>query len=210
MEAPTMHIRRLGGVLVVAGLLLMPAGRADALTAGTGTAMVTVIANPLSPGSSTLTISATFDDNTYDLGVNLGPLGKLSATSVALTNVNLGQGAHFDIPFTDTTPPITTNAFHAVGDIACFAAVPLMLPEAGEGGDQRDPHQGRQVCKTEEEPDLLDVRRCDPEGAPAGDRRDRREQDLTSARRPTRKVVRSGASPSLPAASALPVDGAAV
>ena len=116
-----MHIRRLGGVLVVAGLLLMPAGRADALTAGTGTAMVTVIANPLSPGSSTLTISATFDDNTYDLGVNLGPLGKLSATSVALTNVNLGQGAHFDIPFTDTTPPITTNAFHAVGDIACPA-----------------------------------------------------------------------------------------
>jgi hypothetical protein len=113
-----MHSTRcLGTVLVaLAGLLSLPAGRAEALTAATGTVSVTVVANPLFPASSTITITATFDDATYDLpGVNLGDsLGSVSATSVALTNVNLGTGAHFVIPFTNAGPK-----FEAQGDIAC-------------------------------------------------------------------------------------------
>src|SRR5262245_22623582 len=67
-EAVTMHsIRRLGPVLVaLAGLLSLPAGRADALTAATGKVNVTVVANAFPP-SGTITITATFDNATYDL-----------------------------------------------------------------------------------------------------------------------------------------------
>ena len=118
-----MHsIRRLGTTVLVtlAGLVSLPAERAEALTAATGTVTVQVVAVPFPP-SGTITITATFDNATYDLpGVNLGTsLGSVSATSVALSNLNVLApfgGAHFVIPFTNAGP-----RFEAAGDIACPA-----------------------------------------------------------------------------------------
>ncbi len=105
-------------ILVVS--LLAPAGRTWALTAGTGMVMVHV-----SFGSTTrINVTATFDSHIYDLpGVNLGTVGTLSATSIALTDVNLGTGASFAVPFANGP-----NSFRAVGDIACPSGGCLALP----------------------------------------------------------------------------------
>src|SRR5262249_31923781 len=75
----------------------------------TGTATVTV--NLI---LRTLGISATFDNATYDLGVNLGPVGTVTATSVALSNIDLGTGASFVLPMANAS-----NSFDAAGDVAC-------------------------------------------------------------------------------------------
>lgn len=107
-----MHaIRRLSVAMVTLGSLLVLAGRANAYTAGTGTASVTV---DLSIPFKVTTISATFDSATYDFGVNMGSVGTVSATNVTLTSANIFTGAAFDIPFSTTG-----NSFEAVGDIAC-------------------------------------------------------------------------------------------
>ncbi len=112
-----MHaLRRPTTLLLAAAWLPLLGGHAAALTAGTGTVNVTVTVNALHSSQSNLSISATFDDATYDLGVDLGPVGTVSANSVALTNVNILalNGASFDVPFANAS-----NNFHAVGDIAC-------------------------------------------------------------------------------------------
>jgi hypothetical protein len=90
-------------------VLALPGGRAEALTAGSGTATVTV--NLI---QQTLGITATFDSATYDLGVNLGPVGTMTAPTVGLDDVNPSTGASFLVPFENPS-----NSFDAVGDVAC-------------------------------------------------------------------------------------------
>lgn len=106
-------IRRLAAVLVaIAGLMTFPARGAEGFTAGTG--QVTVTVNLV---TSSLSITATFANASYPpFGVNLGPVGTVSATSVALTNTNLSTGASFVVPFANLS-----NSFDAAGEIACPA-----------------------------------------------------------------------------------------
>ncbi len=106
-------MRRLSLLVGLLGFMALAPGRAHALTAGTGTVNVTVVINPITQ-AGTLTIAATFANATYDLGVNLGPVGTISAQTVAVTNLNLATGASFVIPFKNTG-----NSFDALGDIAC-------------------------------------------------------------------------------------------
>jgi hypothetical protein len=96
--------------LAAAASIPLLGGWAEALTAGTGT----VSATWELLGSHTVSISATFDSAIYDLGVNLGPVGTVSAASVVLTNRNIFTGASFVVPFAHAS-----NSFDAVGDIAC-------------------------------------------------------------------------------------------
>jgi hypothetical protein len=101
--------RRLQAIFLTSALAFLPLGPASASTAGTGTATVTV--NLI---AKTVSVSAVFDSATYDLGVNLGPVGTVNATSIGLTNVNIATGASFSVPFSNAS-----NSFTAVGDIAC-------------------------------------------------------------------------------------------
>jgi hypothetical protein len=113
-----MYALRRPTTLLLAAVASFPllGGHAAALTAGTGTVNVTVTINPTHLSQSNFNINATFDDATYDLGVDLHSVAPVSAMSVALSNVNIFalNGASFDIPFSNGT-----DSFHAVGDIAC-------------------------------------------------------------------------------------------
>jgi len=96
--------------LTWAGLVASPV---LAGVAGTGTAMVQV--NFI---TQKLSVTATFANGARDLpAVNLGTLAQFSATGVSLSNINVGTGASFKVPFANAT-----DSFRAVGDVACPAA----------------------------------------------------------------------------------------
>src|SRR5262245_3014038 len=101
---------------VVGAMLAAPA---LAGVAGTGTA--TVMVNFI---TQKLAVTATFANQPGDLtGVNLGTLDPFSATGVSLSNVNVGTGASFKVPFANAT-----ESFRAVGDIACPATGCATIP----------------------------------------------------------------------------------
>jgi hypothetical protein len=89
--------------------------------AGTGTATVQV-----NFGTQKLSVMAAFASGVQDVGgtnVNLGTLAPFSATGVSLSNINVGTGASFKVPFADAT-----DSFRAVGDVACPAAGCTTIP----------------------------------------------------------------------------------